>query len=61
MFIARQRLGKEVPAEKNTQATKRELPFLCNGEVNTPATIGVLLETVFSIQSIQSGYKEELR
>jgi hypothetical protein len=43
----------------NTHATIEELPFLCNGEVNTPAKIGVLLETVFSIRSMHSGYKEE--
>jgi hypothetical protein len=33
--IARQLLGKHVPAEMKTHATI-ELPFLCNGEVNTP-------------------------
>jgi hypothetical protein len=27
-------IGKEVPAEMNTHATI-ELPFLCNGEINT--------------------------
>jgi hypothetical protein len=31
--IARQLLGKQVPAEMNTHATI-ELPLLCNGEVN---------------------------
>jgi hypothetical protein len=34
-FIARKRLGKQVPAEMNMHATV-ELPFLCSGEVNTP-------------------------
>jgi hypothetical protein len=34
-------------------------PFISNGSVNTPTTIGVLLETVFSIRSMQNGYKEE--
>jgi hypothetical protein len=36
MFIARQQLGKEVPAEMSTQAKIEELPFLCNGKENTP-------------------------
>jgi hypothetical protein len=34
-FIAKQRLGKEVPSEMNKHATIEELPFICNGEVNT--------------------------
>jgi hypothetical protein len=34
-------------------------PFLSNGSVNTPIKIGVLLETVFSIRSMRSGYAEE--
>jgi hypothetical protein len=38
MFIAKQRLGKEVSAEMKTHATIEELPFLCNGEVNTSIT-----------------------
>jgi hypothetical protein len=33
--IARQRLGKHIPAATNTQATIEELPFLCNSKVNT--------------------------
>jgi hypothetical protein len=28
--------GKHFPAATNTQATIEELPFLFNGEVNTP-------------------------
>jgi hypothetical protein len=32
--LARQRQGKQVPAEMNTHATVK-LPFLCNGEINT--------------------------
>jgi hypothetical protein len=27
---------EQVPAEMYKQATIKELPFLCNGEVNTP-------------------------
>jgi hypothetical protein len=43
--VARQRLGKHVPA-----ATNRE------------AAIGILLDTMFSIRSVQIGYKRrELR
>jgi hypothetical protein len=33
--IARQRLGKHIPAATNIHATIEELPFLYNGEVNT--------------------------
>jgi hypothetical protein len=33
--IARQRLGKHIPATNNTQATIGELPFLCNDTVFT--------------------------
>jgi hypothetical protein len=36
-FTARQRLGKQGPAEMNTYAIIEELPLLCNGEVNTPS------------------------
>jgi hypothetical protein len=35
-FIARQRLGKQFPAEMNMYSTMEELPFLCNGGVNMP-------------------------
>jgi hypothetical protein len=35
-FLARERIDKQVPAEMNTHATIEELPFLSNGEVNTP-------------------------
>jgi hypothetical protein len=34
--VSKQRLGKQFPAETNTQATIEEVPFLCNGLVNTP-------------------------
>jgi hypothetical protein len=40
--VSRQRVGKHVPAETNT-----------NTEIE------LLLEKVFSIQSLQSGYKED--
>jgi hypothetical protein len=33
--------------------------FISNGSVNTPTTIGVLLEPAFSIPSVQCGYEEE--
>jgi hypothetical protein len=36
MFLTRQRLGKQVPAKSNTQEKTEELPFLRNGDVNTP-------------------------
>jgi hypothetical protein len=34
--------------------------FLSNRSVNTTTTIGVLMDTAFSIWSMQTGYKEEL-
>jgi hypothetical protein len=34
--IARQSVVKHILAAKNRQATIEELPFLCNGNVNTP-------------------------
>jgi hypothetical protein len=49
--------SKQVPVEVYRYATIEELPFLCNGLANTK--LGVLLETAFSIRSVQSGYKEE--
>jgi hypothetical protein len=56
MFVARQRLGKKVSAAIDIDATIEE-PVSNNGTVNT--AIRVLLETVFSVWSVQSGYKEE--
>jgi hypothetical protein len=35
MFIARQRLGKHIPAATNTQRTTDWLPLLGNGALNT--------------------------
>jgi hypothetical protein len=43
----------------NAQAIIKELPFLYNGKVNTPLQQEVLLEMMFSIRSLRSGYKEE--
>jgi hypothetical protein len=34
-------------------------PVLCNESVNKPKTLGALLEIVFYIRSMQSGYKGE--
>jgi hypothetical protein len=42
--VAGQRLGKHIPATKNTQAKIGYLPLLCNGAVNTK-----IEEEVFSI------------
>jgi hypothetical protein len=46
VFIARQRLDKEVRVKMNTQETIEKLPFLCNGKVNTPLQQRNCLETV---------------
>jgi hypothetical protein len=51
--ISKQRLGKHVPAEIISEL------LIGKGSVNTPTTKGLLLEMVFSIHSMQSGYKEE--
>jgi hypothetical protein len=51
-----QRLGKQVPAEMNTQATIEEP--VSKHRIGKH-TIRVLLKTVFSVRSLQSGYKEE--
>jgi hypothetical protein len=42
----------------NSRMKELCIPFLTKGLVNMPTTIGVLLEMVFSIRSMQSGYKE---
>jgi hypothetical protein len=54
---ARQRLGKHIPAATNTHATT-EQP-LSRERTGKHATILVLLETVFSVPSVERGYKEE--
>jgi hypothetical protein len=51
--VSKEQLGKHILAE-----TISDL-LLGNGSVNTPTTIRRFLETVFSIRSVQSGYKEE--
>jgi hypothetical protein len=55
-FIASQRLRKQVPAEMNTHAPIEE-PV--SKQWIGKHTIWVLLETVFSSPSVQTGYKEE--
>jgi hypothetical protein len=64
--VAKQWLRKQRPLlgkacnihARNNRTTGLFNPFVSNGSVNTPTTIGLLLETVFSIQSVQNGYKE---
>jgi hypothetical protein len=36
-FVARQRLGKHIPAATNKQATIEQLPLLCNDAGNSPS------------------------
>jgi hypothetical protein len=50
-----QRLGKQVPAEMNTHAVEEPVS---KQQISKHTTIGVLLETMFSVWSVQSGYKE---
>jgi hypothetical protein len=57
MSIGRQRLGKHIPAATNTLATI-ENP-VSKQQIGTHTTIGVLLETMFSVLSVQNGYREE--
>jgi hypothetical protein len=65
--VAKQWLCKQQPLlgnernihTRNNKTAGLSNPFLSNGSVNTPTTIEVLLETVFSIRSLESGYKEE--
>jgi hypothetical protein len=54
--IARQVLGKHIPAATNTHATIEEPAS--KQQIRKHATIGVLLETVFSVRSVQSVYKK---
>jgi hypothetical protein len=44
--------------ERKNKTTVLCNPFLGNGSVNTPAAIELLLQDVFSVLSVQSGYKE---
>jgi hypothetical protein len=57
-FNARQRLGKQVPAEMNMHATIEEP--ISKQPIGKHTTIGVLLETVFSIRSVQRGFTERV-
>jgi hypothetical protein len=45
--------GKQFPAEMNTHATIEEP--VCKQRIGEYTTIGVLLETLFSVRSVQSG------
>jgi hypothetical protein len=54
--IAKKRLGKHFPAATNTHATIEE--SFPEQQLGKHTTIGVLLETVFSVQLVQNGYKE---
>jgi hypothetical protein len=51
--------ARNIPARNNKKTVLRN-PFLSNESVNMPTTIGVLLDTVFCIRSVSSGYEEEL-
>jgi hypothetical protein len=44
---------------RNNRMTGLRKTFLSNGSVNTFITIGVLLETVFYVRSVQNGCKQE--
>jgi hypothetical protein len=50
--------ARNIHSRKNKTA-RLCYPFLSNGSVNTRTTIRIL-EKVFSIRSVQSGYKEDL-
>jgi hypothetical protein len=54
-FVARQRLGKHIPAETNTHATIKD-PV--SKQRIGKHTIGVLLDTI-SIRHVQSGFKKD--
>jgi hypothetical protein len=53
------RLDKQVPQVMNMHATMEE-PFN-KQRIGDHTKIGALLETVFSIRSVQSGYEEKFR
>jgi hypothetical protein len=57
--IAMQRLGKHIPSATNTHATTEET--VSKHLKGKHTKIGVLLETVFSVRSVQSDYNRELR
>jgi hypothetical protein len=51
--IARQWLGKHIPTATNTHATTEEP--VSKQRIGKHTTIGVFLETVFSVRFVQSG------
>jgi hypothetical protein len=53
--IARQLLGKQVPAETNKHVNN----IRAIARQPSMTTIEELLETVFSVRSVQNGYKED--
>jgi hypothetical protein len=56
--ISRQKLGKHIPSATNKQATIEKR--VSKQRIVKHTTIRLLLETVISVRSVQSGYKEEL-
>jgi hypothetical protein len=56
--VFRERNSKHIPPTTYTHAIEESVSKQRIGE---HTTIGVLLETVFSLLSMQSGYKEEFR
>jgi hypothetical protein len=58
MTIARQRLSKHIPAANNMHATIKEP--ISKQQIAKYTTVTVLLETAFSLRTVQSGYEEEL-
>jgi hypothetical protein len=56
--VYRERIGKHGPAATKSHATREEP--VSKQRIGKHTTIGVLLETVFSVRSLQSCYKEEL-
>jgi hypothetical protein len=55
--VARQQLGKHIPVAMNTHATIDEP--VSKRQIGKHTTIGLLFETVVSVRSVQSGYKQE--
>jgi hypothetical protein len=56
--VSRQRICKHIPPETNTHTTIEEP--VSTKHIGKHTTIGILLETVFSVRCVKSGYKEEL-
>jgi hypothetical protein len=55
--IARQRLGKYIPAAMNTHSSIKEP--VSKQRIGKQTKEGVLLEMVFSVRSVQNCYKED--